>query len=183
MANVATRNSVHPTRFASWWWAGRLENFLRWLGAGPPDREEAKWLPILFEPGQSEYLGYTAEKLLQVKCLLQRKDKFRERKGNADQIDQSDERNAGKGLDAARTAAKFAGQDRRFVGYQQARRQPLPRSTGATASRAISRGKHCAHNETNVLEAGPARHYRTASGRRRRGRGAGRLRVVYNVQF
>src|ERR1700756_548466 len=47
----------------------------------------------------------------------------------------------------------------------------------------ISGGKRCAHGETNVCEAGPTRHYETASHRRRCCRGAGRLRVVYSVQF
>src|ERR1700751_5129722 len=80
-----------------------------------------------------------------------------DRSANADQNDQSDERSAAKGLDAARTATKFTGQDRRFAGYQQDRRQSLPRSTGAAAPRAISRSQRRAHGEADVCEAGPTR--------------------------
>ena len=42
-----------------------------------------------------------------------------------------------------------------LLDHQQDRRQPLPRSTGAPAPRAISRSKRCAHGETDVCEAGP----------------------------
>ena len=77
-----------------------------------------KWLLIPFELHQN-ICDAQREKLLQLKCFLQREDKFREGNANADHTYQSDERNAGERLNVARTAAKFAGQDHRFAGYQQ----------------------------------------------------------------
>ncbi len=43
--------------------------------------------------------------------------------------------------------------------------QPLPRSTGAAAPRAISRSQRRAHGEADVCEAGPTWNHRTASDR------------------